>query len=170
MILVAPFMPTITIAPEPTPEEAATFEQATADSKHKGVFNADGTRQAPPFPHHVDDNLYADVRQYIRRTLAASVYSLYVVLGWPQPHLVDPLSHEKLNTHYTHKRKACGMMIDTRRMSLSLPSEKRFVLVQELNKWLDKETFSLLEAASLCGLLSDAARKCRWAWPRFFNL
>jgi hypothetical protein len=62
------------------------------------------------------------------------------------------------------------MMIDTRRMSLSLPYEKRFVLVQELNEWLHKETFSLLEAASLCGLLSDAARKCRWAWPRFFNL
>jgi hypothetical protein len=168
--LARPYMPTISIAPAPTADEIASFEQATPDSQHQGVFDEHGNRKSPPFPHHVDDNLYAEIRKFLLRTLAASVLSLYVILGWPQPHLPDPLSHKKLNTHYTHKRKACGIMIDTRRMTLSLPPDKRSVLVLELHEWCTKDDFDILEAASLCGLLSDAARKCRWAWPRFFNL
>ena len=170
MTLVAPFMPAFTIATPPTAEEKAQFVQANRDSKNTGVLDENGNRKPPAYKHHVDDNLYADIAIFLARTIAASIYSLYIILGKPQPHLPDPLSHEKLKTHYTHERVNCGKLINTRRMELSLTPEKRDILVFELEQWLSKSWFSLLDAASLCGLLSDAARICRWAWPCFFAL
>jgi hypothetical protein len=91
-------------------------------------------------------------------------------LGKPKPHLPDPLSHKKLNTHYTHEQVNCGKLINTRQMDLSLTQAKREILIFELKQWFNKPWFYLLDAASLCGLLSDAARICHWAWPWFFAL
>jgi hypothetical protein len=165
-----PYAPNFTTAPDPTTEERANFVQATADSRHKGVFNADGSRRPPPYPHHVDDNIYADVKQHMRRTIAATVWSLYTVLGFPDPFQQDPLSHEKLEMHLTHLRNPVGRAIDTRRLTVAMTLAKRDILVAQLSLWLRKATFSLLEIAQLYGLLSDAARVCRWVWPRFFAL
>jgi hypothetical protein len=165
-----PYAPTFTTAPAPTPEERAAFVQATPDSRHKGVFNEDGTRRPPPYPHHVDDNLYADVKPFLERTIAATVWSLYTVLGFPDPFHQDPLSHEKLMMHLTHLRNPVGRAIDTRRLTVGMTLAKRDILIAQLFLWLDKRTFTLLEIAQLYGLLSDAAVVCRWIWPRFFAL
>jgi hypothetical protein len=55
-------------------------------------------------------------------------------------------------------------------LTVSLTPERREILVNELQTWLTKKRFVLLEAASLCGLLSDAAQINRWAWPLFYQL
>ena len=165
-----PYIPPFTVADPPTPEEQATFQQATADSINRGVFNPDGTRRPPPFRHHVDDNLYADIRKFLLRTLAAAVLSLYVVLGFPSQTQQNPLSFEKLDSHYNHKRAPLNRDLNTRTLTVSMTATKRQILINELGIWGTKRTFTILEAATLYGLLSDAAQVCRWAWPCFFAL
>ena len=168
--LAAPYIPACTFAAPPTAAEVDTFTTATPDSKNTGVIDDAGQRIPPPYPHHVDDCMYADVKEYMPQTIAASVYSLYTILGFPQPHLPDPLSHDKLVTHYNHQRVACGRKIDTRRLSVGMTDVKRDQLVEQIREFLLLPYFTLLQAASIAGLLSDAARICRWAWPLFFGL
>jgi len=166
----APFTPEYTLTPDPTPEERAGFAKATACNLQRGVLNADGTRKPPPFPHHVDDNLWADIKEHLPRTLAATIWSLYIVLGFPDILQQDPLSWEKLRMLLSWLRDPVGRHVDSRRMTVGLTTAKRDILVGELRTFLKLKSFTIQEAAHIYGLLSDAAMVCRWAWPRFFGL
>ena len=108
---------------------------------------------------------YGCLRQWAPVSSASTV-----LLGDPQIHLPDPLAFDKFQNLFTHQRTTCGRLIDSRRMTISLTPERREILVNELSGWLTKKRFGLLEAASICGLLSDAARVNRWAWPLFYQL
>ena len=92
-----PYLPPITMAPALTPSEVDELVPAEADSLNPGVFAPDGSRLPPPYRHHVDDNLYADIGPYLLRTVAASVLALYHVLGFPGPNNRDPVSWENLS-------------------------------------------------------------------------
>lgn len=58
----AKYLPILNLV-EPPP--GTIFAQASADALNQGVLNPDGSRQPPPYPHHVDDNLYADIADYV---------------------------------------------------------------------------------------------------------
>lgn len=53
---------------------------------------------------------------------------------------------------------------------ISLPQYKRDQLIERLQHWLHKDTFTLLEAAELCGVLINTSLSCRWGPITFFAL
>jgi hypothetical protein len=163
-------MPPITIADPPAADVVASFQQLQPCSKRRPVIAADGSRRPPLYRHHVDDNLYADVREHIPRTIAASIVSLYEILGYPDSRYPDPLSRDKLETEYTHLRKWTGRGVDTRRMKVYLLDYKREQMLQLLRPWTRERTFALLEAAQLHGSLVDIARFSTWGKVLFFPL
>jgi hypothetical protein len=164
-------LPTLHFAPVPSTTVVASFVQASADSINKGVLDATGARLPPQYDHHVDDCLYADVRAFYLLTVALNVLALYVLLGEPSANHRDPVSWEKFETKVTHCRKAKEFMVNTaRRMEVSIPAYKRDQVVELLATWIDRSTYTLLEAAELLGTLNNLSEICRWARPRFFAL
>lgn len=111
--LAAKFTPEFTIAPAPDSDTIASFVQANQDSQNPGVFNADGSRKPPTFDHHVDDLMTAEIAELLPRTMAASILSLYQVLGFPTKYTPDPLSRDKFVALHTHRRKLVGWILDT---------------------------------------------------------
>ena len=166
----APYLPDISFAPEPTPAEIATFVQAEPDSIHQGVFTQEGSRRSPPFAHHVDDNLYADVKEHMLRTVSSSILALYHICGFPSPEVPDPLSREKFNGAYTHRRTLLGRQIDTRRMEVGITAEKKEQAIETLRGWLLRKHYTIKDMASLHGTLEDMTRPIKWARPLFFGL
>ncbi|KAG7361125.1 hypothetical protein IV203_036225 [Nitzschia inconspicua] len=69
----------------PTPNPSPTFAAANADSQNPGVFLPNGDRKAPPYPHQVDDCMFADIRHYFPLTSAASIVALEDVFGTTHP-------------------------------------------------------------------------------------
>ena len=166
----AQYMPDISIADPPSASTVQSFTLAEADTRHRGVLDQDGNRLSPPFNHHVDDNMYADTRANLHRTIAASVMSLYEVLGYPEKCAPDPLSHEKLETFYNHQRKVVGYHIDTRKMSVGLLDYKRDQAVELLLSWKTRHFFTLPEISVLHGTLESISRYTQWARPWFYAL
>ncbi|CAJ1950359.1 unnamed protein product [Cylindrotheca closterium] len=148
------YLPAISTSPEPTPDEIAQFTPAEADSINKGVFIPDGSRIPPNFDHHVDDCLYVDVAKTLRQTIASSVQALYLILGFPDASkgIRDCVSWEKFTTTFSHRRHCLGWLIDSRALTVSLPSEKRDRIIQQLRTFLRKHCLTLQEIAELFGL------------------
>jgi hypothetical protein len=104
-------------------------------------------------------------------TVASSVLALYLLLGEPSGNHRDPVSWEKFEAKVTHRRKAKGFMVDTRRMEVSIPMHKREQVIDLLATWLERATYTLLlDAAELLGTLNNLSEICRWARPRYFAL
>ncbi|CAB9523034.1 hypothetical protein SEMRO_1369_G266880.1 [Seminavis robusta] len=113
---------------------------------------------------HVDDNLYADVRAHLVRTICASVASLFDVLGPPTNPLVpSPLSGEKFESWYNHMRKLVGRRFNSRTLSVGMLPHKRAQLVELLQLWATRVSFDLLEIAHLLGTLENHTKYARWA-------
>ena len=164
------YLPTIQLAEPPTRDEIKNFTRAEADSINSGVMNEVGERLPPQFDHHVDDNIYADVGEYMMQTLCASVLALYRILGFPRDDVPDALSREKLCCVYTHERKTLGHWIDSRALTIGLMPEKRTMLIDILDDWISSVTsFTLREISSLHGSLESVTRYTTWARPLFFG-
>jgi len=111
--LARPFLPQVTLEPEPSAEVCATFKQANVNALNPGVLDDNGNCLPPPFVHHVDDKMYADVAEFMFRTIAAAVLAIYELLGYP---LLTSRLHslEKFKGHYTHHHKELGYLIYSR--------------------------------------------------------
>jgi hypothetical protein len=168
--LAAPYLPKFSLTPPPTGEELATFVPAEADSINTGVRNPDGSRVPPPFPHHVDDNMYADVEEHITQTISASQLALFQVLGFPSPHAPSLFNYEKFDGSLSHQRQTIGRHIDTRRMEVSIVPAKRNGAIDMLAHWIPLKTFSLREISSLHGTLESLTADIKWARPLFFTM
>jgi hypothetical protein len=167
-----PFLPPITFGEPPTSTDIASFTKAEADALNSGIFDSTGRRLPPRFDHHVDDNIYADIRSTMARTLSSSTVALYRILGYPTPFSPNVLSQEKLNTTYTHRRKMVGYMVDSRTMTVEVLDYKRDQLTAQLDEWLapTRQTFSLKDASTLLGTLEHVTRFLQWARPLMFTL
>ena len=150
------FLPAITFATPPTPVDIASFTVCPPDSLNSGVLDEHGNRFAPRYPHHVDDNMYADVGCFMPNTVAASILALYLVLGYPSPTNRDAVSWEKFEASFTHERKHLGWWINSRTMTVALPPYKRERLLALLQVWLDQPSFTLREIATILGQLGSA--------------
>ncbi len=164
------YLPDILFAPDPTPQEVETFTQATKDSLNNGVFDAMGGRLPPRYFHWVDDNLYADIRKHMLRTIAASIIALYDILGYPSRECPDVVSWDKFSNLFSHTRKATGRQINTQTMTFGLTDTKRNILLTIFQQWLQKKRSDLLEFGVLLGHLNDASQCNRWARTRYFAL
>ena len=74
---ITPYLQSLNLAPEPTPDEVAAFRPADADVINPGVLSLDGTRKPPPYNMHVDDALYADVGIHIIHSICVSILALF---------------------------------------------------------------------------------------------
>jgi hypothetical protein len=78
------YLPPFTFAPPATPAECTEFTVAIPDSQNRGVFDRKtGSRLAPHYNHHVDDNMYGDISEFMPRAAAASIIGLYDIVGYP---------------------------------------------------------------------------------------
>ena len=167
---VKPYMPSIQVAAQPPASVSNAFVQAVPDAIHSGARDATGQRRAPCFRHHVDDNLYADVAPHVEQAVGASVLSLYEILGFPDARITDALSRDKFEARITHERRFVGHTVNSRTLTVSLPQDKRTLLVAAILPWLNMTKFGLLEAGKLHGQLGSASTTCRWARATFFGL
>jgi hypothetical protein len=158
------------MAEQPPPEVVATFAPAQRDSINHGVFDSAGRRRPPTYSHHVDDNLYGDIKELFPRTVSASLVAIYGILGFPQPNVPDTISREKLDPRYTHERKEIGRFCNSRSLDVGILVYKKDQLLETLADWALFTTFELPELASLHGQLEDATRYCHWARPWFAAL
>lgn len=165
----APYLPPLEFTPPPSPDDISQFALATRDSKNPGASYT-GYGPSPSFFHHVDDNMYATLQHSMARALSASVVSLYELLGYPTTLTPDPLSRDKLHTTYSHQRRLLGKDVDSRRLMVSLPSDKRQATLTLLHEWLQKHHFTILELAKLIGIMESNATLCRWAKADYFVL
>ena len=168
--LAQPYLPPVLLAPLPTRIEIASFAQATPDTQNMGALDQAGCLLSPGFFHHVDDNIYNATRDTMVKTLSASVLALYTILGFPHPLTPDPLSRDKLHTTYNHLRRILGKQVDSRRLMVTLPDDKRATTVALLAKWIQKSSFGLLEAAQLIGVLDHISTMCRWGRAEYFAI
>ncbi len=165
----APYMPPISFAAPVTIEGRAHFAIAIPDSKNEGVFDKRGKRQAPRYNHHVDDNMYGDISELMPRAAAASIISLYEIMGYPDGKFPNPISWEKFGSDYCHTRRVVGWEFNTRTLTYTLPQDKRESLKAMLEEWIPKTTCNILEAATLHGTLADASRANRQGRTLFFG-
>jgi hypothetical protein len=165
-----PYLPNLQLQSQPT--DPNVFTQSTPDSLNQGVFNPDGSRRSPTFDHHVDDNIYGDVEEFILLGVSASILALYLVLGYPSNRNRDPVSWNKFDGFFTHERKMIGYGVNSWRMVLFMLDHKRTQLLGLLDTWLALVDFDLLQCAELLGHLGSVTTNCCccWACVLFFGL
>ena len=164
------YLPKFTFDAPSSPLEQAEFTIAIADSINTGVFDeATGKRKPPQFNHHVDDNMYGDISELMPRAAAASIISLYEIVGYPDGRIPDPISWEKFGTAYGHIRRVVGWNFNTRTLTYTLPNDKRTSITTLIETFITKDHFTILEAAELHGTLADASRANRQGRTLFFS-
>ena len=113
----------------------------------------------------VDDSLFAQIREYIKHSMAASIEALYSVLGFPETaKRHDPLSLDKyFESVCSYIRTQLGIVINTRDMSIGLSEKKRLSILDELSHWHNRRrSFTLLQGVVLCGSLEFWANTSPW--------
>ena len=164
------YLPELTIDPEPSEETVASFAPAEPDSVNVGVLNPDGTRKSPQFDHHVDDCVFCDTGELIIRATAASVYSLYKTITFPQPEVLNPLSLPKLDTTFNNLRKCLGRMYDTRNLTVFMCDYKRKQFLVHIDNWLAMTSLTLREVCTIVGMLEHHTRYAKWARAWFYTI
>ena len=109
----------------------------------------------------IDDNLMANIWEYLKPALTASVEDLFILLGFPEERLrKNPLSLDKFyESLYSYSRKQLGCLINMRKLTVMITEEKRKEILEILlNEWHSKrKSFTLKEAAALLGLIAFLA-------------
>ena len=119
------------------PEE---YVQDTPDSINKGVIE-NGIRLPTQHAMFVDDNLMADIWEYLRPALAASTEALFILLSFPEETLrKSPLSiYKYYESLCSYSRKQLGYLINTRQLTVEITEEKRKEIIEILlTEWHSK--------------------------------
>jgi len=95
---------------------------------------------------------------------------MYVVIGFPQQCIPNPLSVDKFENHISYRGVHLGRTYNTRMMQVGMVPEKRTILLALLAHWCSLSTFTLLEAAQLSGILENHTRFVTRIRPWFFRL
>ena len=154
------------------------FRQAEADPKNPGVIlrNEDGSiKHRKPTPHHpfVDDTCLAEVRSEMPKAIHASLQALFMVFGYPDEQRPGSLNVRKFKAvSCSEVQTQLGIVVDSRRMEITLPAKKFERLRSVLTKvWhRRRRRFKPLEAAQLLGLLRHAVAVAWWGKYTFLAL
>ena len=144
----------VKVPPPLTEKERSRLAKAQADSIHHGDHHLQQLFHNSSF---VDDNALAGWVDRIHQALRQSVLSAYIIFGFPdEDRWPPPFNDEKWEDLANYIFKYLGYLIDTRKMVMIWPLEKR----RQLASWLDDHwlasrvrSFSPLEASRLIGLL-----------------
>ena len=122
------------------PNHEIKFVKAVCDSIHKGVANTNKTK----YNMFVDDSLFANIRETILHSMAASIEALYIILAYPNIAIrQDALSLDKyFESICSYQRTQLGININTRKMTIGLTDKKRLSMLDELSRWHKKEVVS----------------------------
>ena len=154
-------------------DESTVFVQAKPCKLRKGVKNANGELLPPKLFMFVDDSLMCEIYSRILRLLAASIESLFQVMGEDRPELRrSNLSMEKYyKIICSYIQVQLGVVVNTRKMTVSMTEEKKTNLVKELESWHSaRRSFVIREAGTLLGQLNNAAEVSYWARLLFANI
>ena len=90
-----------------------------------GALDGNGNRLPPSYTAHVDDNIFAEVAQYLPRSVAASVVSVDDVFGGLHEYQEDVLSDKNLNLLYKEVRVLLGLFPNSCTMMVQLSPRRR---------------------------------------------
>lgn len=148
--------------------QSAPFTKAVKDDLNPGVLGPDDLPQPTPHHYYVDDGVYSEVlnRPRIEQALAASIEAIFLLLGNSDLRFrQDPVSFDKLvEMMISHINKVLGHMVDTRRLTVSIPEPfLQEVLTLLHTTWGDhRKAFTVKEAEELCGKLNHIAITAPW--------
>ncbi|CAJ1928873.1 unnamed protein product, partial [Cylindrotheca closterium] len=162
----------IKTTPLPSPSEIRDFTPAEPNSRHRGVLNADGSCKSPLYDHHMDDVLHMEIGKNLMQAVCASIRALYSILGFPHPAngIRDCVSWNKFEETFSHQRKVLGWLVDSRRLTFSLPDYKRDILIDFITSAVTRRQLPICEIAELLGHICTATKACRWMRCSYFNL
>ena len=134
---------------------------AAPDNINKGFYHLASQFSYQSF---VDDTAVAHYPDHIRTAVNRSVLSAYVIFGFPaENRRPPPLNPLKWDNKATSVYKYLGFLIDTKRMVVIWPVEKR----QRLARWItdiwlhpSHPRVSPKQASQIIGLVRHAARIC----------
>ena len=155
------------------PTKNTTFVQAKPCKLRKGVKNEQGQLRNPPLFMFVDDSLMCEIHSRILHLLAASIESLFQIMGEDIPELRrSNLSMEKYyKIICSYIQVQLGVVVNTRTMTVSMTNEKTKNLINELEAWHSaRKSFVIREAGTLLGQLNNAAEVSYWARFLFSNI
>jgi len=141
------------------------FVKARSDTIHKGVLDQQGIPRNTPHNTFVDDNTIAEIRSRMPQAMAASVESLFLLLGYPDPtKRRSPLSMDKYyQAQCSFSKKQLGYLINTRDMMVTFPPDKLLKMTNILHKWHSKrKSYTIKQAAELAGNLEFFASTAIW--------
>ena len=121
----------------------------------------------------VDDSLMCEIHARILQLLAASIESLFQIMGEDIPELRrSNLSMEKYyKIICSYIQVQLGVVVNTRTMTVSMTEEKKANLIRELDAWhSSRKSFFIREAGTLLGQLNNAAEVSYWARLLFANI
>ena len=131
---------------------------AVADSINSSVLH-NGVEAPTENNMYMNDNLLVDTWDRLKIALACSIESLYDILGYPDETLrKSPLSLDKyIESLCSYNRKQLGCQVNTRKLIVSIPEEKRKAVLTTLEStWHKKrQNFTIKEIAELLGTLDD---------------
>ena len=108
----------------------------------------------------------ADIRKHMPTCMAASIEALFQVMGLLLEKVRrSPLSMDKFSAFpCSWEKTQLGLHINTRAMSIALPTDKLLRLVSTLTStWhTARKSFTLLEGVTLLGHLEHACTVCPW--------
>jgi len=152
----------VTFSKPPTRWQQMRIAQAFGDSKNPGS-NAlrCGPLRLGPQPSFVDDSGLADVRSQILRAINNSIVSAYVIFSFPKEDPRRPaINSEKFDSHITWMLLFLGFLLDTRKMEVTWPKEKRQRLADLLTKYFlqpNPERLSPRAISQVLGLVRNGA-------------
>lgn len=159
----------------PPPDETVEFTPARRDKFNPGVLDENGQPSPTEYNMHVDDNLYAEVgEEEMRWAMRCSIHALNIIMGGPDPTVrPNPTDFDKfVREIVSYRRRQVGYVTDTRKMTVSIPEDKREAMIYLLGvTWGPmRRSFTLSEAAQLLGTLVSLCRVCPWGIFLFSNL
>ena len=101
--------------------EGLPFAKATnANLLNKGVLDANRLQIAPDYQGYVNDHFWAEILQYLKLLIGASVVAVNDVFDGNHPYQEEVLSNEKLNLLYQEVRLLLGYFLNSRTMQVDI--------------------------------------------------
>ena len=155
------------------PSSTTTFVQAKPCKLRQALRDKCGNLLNPKMFMFVDDSLMVEIFSRILRLLAASIESLFQIMGEDMPSIRR--SNLSMDKYYdiicSYLQIQLGVLINTRTMTVCMTPEKQKNLINELRSWHSaRKSFVIREAGTLLGQLNNAAEICPWARLLFANI
>ena len=146
----------VTFDEDDSHEQREVFRRAQPDSKNRGL----PTLRLGPHNTFVDDTIMIELKRLIRLAAINSVLSATLFIGDPK-HVENPISEEKFERNFRHINDVLGFVIDTRKMIVTYPEEKKDDLLFDLSSvkpWKSNKPIKVRLLAKILGKLRNLAQ------------